>query len=238
MKNYLTLFFFLIANTVLLAQSQLGIRTGVYGFNEEVLFPNGAISWLENKLKPSVAGELFFSKSINQSNWLWAGSVLYQRFSCQAEIPFMYTYEFQGRETPVFTTGMRTEYDDVAGFSLGIGYEFRNRNESQSFKMAFGGRLLGSVNSGMRIEIEENPDLDFEDNSDREFSERIISGCFFRPSYQFRIGDKNSPWTAVLFMEGNMLWRNKAPVTNPVFTYGGGLEISFALESKGRNGLI
>ncbi|AEV33649.1 hypothetical protein Oweho_2685 [Owenweeksia hongkongensis DSM 17368] len=238
MKNYLTLFFFLSTITILLSQPQVGIRAGVYGFNEEVLFPNGAISWLENELDPSVSGELFFAQHFTKSNWLWTGSVSYQRFSCEAEIPFMYTYESQGREIPVFTTGMRTEFDNVVGFSLGIGYEFRNRNESQSFKMEIGGRLLGSVQSGMRIEIEENPDLDFEDNSDREFSERIISGCFFRPSYQFRIGDKNSPWTAVLFMEGNMLWRNKAPVTNPVFTYGGGLGISFALESKGRNGLI
>lgn len=238
MKSYSILFFLLTVNTVLFAQAQIGIRAGVFGFDEEVLFPNGTISWLENELKPSVSGELFFAKHFTKSNWLWTGSVSYQRFSCQTEIPYRYTYEFQGREIPVFTTGLRTEYYNAAGLSLGVGYELRSRRESQRLRLEFGGRLLGSVGSGMRIEIEENSELDYEEKSNEEFSERITSGCFFRPSYQFMIGGKNSPWVGVLFMEGNMLFRNKA-VTNPVFTYGGGLGINFSLEGKkSGNGLI
>ena len=238
MRNYTIFIALIFQGFTLTAQPQVGIRSGMYGFDEEVLFPNGTISWLGNELKPSIAGELFFAKNMDEGSWLWTGSISYQRFSCQAEIPYMYTYELQGRDIPVYTIGQRTEFDNVAGLSLGVGYELRSKTESQRFRMEFGGRLLGSFGRGMRIEIEGNSELDFEDISDEEFSERIISGCFFRPSYQFRIGGRNSPWVGVLFTEGNMLFRNKA-VTNPVFTYGGGMGISVDLEGKRiGNGLI
>ena len=238
MRKYLISLVLVLQCVVVIAQSQIGIRGGVYAFNEEVLFPKGLISWLENDLKPSFGQELFFAKSIGKGAWFWTGNISYQRFQCVAEIPFMYTYELLGKEVPVFATASRNEFVNTAGVGVGTGYHFANKTKSQRLRLEFGGRVLTSFKNGVKIDVEEETEVDYEYYHDDDFSERILLGCFFRPSYQVKIGDTKSPWEVILFFEGNVLWRNKAPSTNPIFTYGGGLGLSYSLKGvsnfKGR----
>lgn len=227
LRSTLTFILALVFSQILMAQKGHLFLSGSvlsqpYQFNSSM----GSFSGDESSTPPAMQWNFGFLSPIGKSSWVWEAQLSYLHIRATET-----TWFRDNNNDPILTGGFHTQHiTNELGLKAGIGYSTQSRNKKHSgiFVLGASGYL-----PFLSYQNYKAGDGDWEKNrnyTDGNFEEGILYGMYLKPTYQFRIGKNNSPWSLSIFAEANLIWRNLPNYLNPIFMGGGGMGLSYTLK--------
>lgn len=222
----LILTFLIISSTSLKAQEkQLFFNVSAISQPEVFYFSSGSSGYDEVKTPPATQVNFGIQSQIRNSSWIAEIQLSYLSIIASEKAQFR-----DENNNPIPTASFeRIHNTNEAGVKAGIGYSIQSRNEKHHGQFIIGASGYLPFLSYRHSEATGLYDEKVDTYTGQNFSEGILYGAYFKPTYQVKIGKTSSPWSLSIFAEANLIWRNLTNYLNPIFMAGGGLGVNYTL---------
>ncbi|WP_041627557.1 hypothetical protein [Owenweeksia hongkongensis] len=183
-------------------------------------------------LLPIFTGQLGVRDFIGRSGWFYEGSMVYNytQLHLSSKLTFpdqIDPYYGFVKETSTPKIEIREHYHSL-GLSAGAGYRWQNRTQNKRFVLPLGFKTYNTFDRKQTTKTDEGK-TSRKIFQDAKFEDWLYYGIYTKPSFEFSLSKKRSPWNFALFADVSLLW-NASSDLDPSLFIGGGLGVRYALK--------
>ena len=235
MKKLTPLFLtLLIASCTFAQKTQLTFDVGAAYHPDNYFYDNLSNSGFSIRdsweVLPIFSAQLGARHFMPKCNWFYEGQIRYgyTQFNIDMDgltfpnqIDDYYGFVKESNQEP----GKYRKQYHSAGLNLGAGYRWQ-KNDTKAIVLPIGfSTHTNFLRRTVAITDDEKSSTTYTDNA---FDSWLYYGFYSRPSFEFSLSNKPSPWTFALFAELNVLW-NARENGSTKFIAGGGLGVRYSL---------